>query len=74
MFDKLKKLKELKNMKDQMSKEEAVVEDDGIKVTIGGDMTVKSIEAEGDVDPDKVKDLVNQGMKKIQKQVASLFK
>lgn len=73
MFDKLKKLKELKNLRDQMSKESVTVEKEGVSVVVNGQMEVEKIEVEGEADLDVVRECVNEGMKKMQKKVASFL-
>ncbi len=73
MFDKLKKLKELKNLRDQMSKESVTVEKGGVSVVVNGQMEVEKIEAEGEADLEVVRACVNEGMKKMQKKVASFL-
>ncbi|HMB17637.1 MAG TPA: hypothetical protein VKO61_01865 [Candidatus Paceibacterota bacterium] len=56
-----------------MSKESVTVEKKGVSVVVNGQMEVEKIEAEGEADLGVVKECVNEGMKKMQKKVASFL-
>jgi len=75
MFDKLRQLKELKDLQDSLSKERIEVEKDGIKVVVNGKMEIEEIHfAEGlpkEEQEKKLKDCINEAVKKIQMSVAS---
>lgn len=76
MFDKVKQLGELKKMRDQamaiqkqLSQEEIVIEEDGIKVVIAGDQKLKSLEIDGMTNV-RVLELINKAIKKSQEMAA----
>ena len=74
MFDKLKKMKQLKDLKSSMEKENATVEKEGVKVTVSGSMQVEKVELSSELSVDKQQDLVkqcvNEAFKKVQQRVA----
>lgn len=74
MFDKLKQMKQLKDLKSSMEKEQATVENQGVKVVVNGSMKVKQIELNSDLSLEEQQDLVkksiNQAFKKVQQKVA----
>ena len=76
MFDKVKQLGQLKKMRDQamaiqkqLSAEELVIEEDGVKIVISGDQKLKSLEIDG-MTNDRVLDLINKAIKKSQELAA----
>ena len=76
MFDKVKQLGQLKKMRDQamaiqkqLSAEELVIEEDGVKIVITGDQKLKSLEIDG-MTNDRVLDLINKAIKKSQELAA----
>lgn len=74
MFDKLKQMKELRDLKSSMEKEDATVEKEGVKVTVNGSMKVKNVKLNSDLSSDKqedlVKECVNEAFQKVQQKVA----
>ena len=71
MFDKMKKMYELKKQADQMKKE---LEAEVIEVTHGdvtvkvdGTQRIKNLDYPESIDPDKVKDAINKAMDEVQK-------
>lgn len=74
MFDKLKQMKQLKDLKSSMEKEQATVENQGVKVVVNGSMKVKQVELNSDLSLEEQQDLVkksiNQAFKKVQQKVA----
>lgn len=74
MFDKLKQLKQLKDMQNALGKEKLDVEKDGVKVTINGKMEIESISLNGELETGRqeklVKDCLNDAMHKMQMRVA----
>lgn len=75
MFDKLKQLQQLKELRDSLSGEKEEVERKGIKVIINGKMEVEEIHLNPDLDKEEqeevLKECINEAMKKIQMVVAS---
>ena len=76
MFDKFKQLAELNKMRAQAVKiqkelaaEEVEVEEKGVKVVMGGDQKVKSLQIDG-VDYGRAVDVLNKAVKKSQKMAA----
>ncbi|MEF8846878.1 MAG: YbaB/EbfC family nucleoid-associated protein [Candidatus Paceibacterota bacterium] len=78
MFDKLKQMKQLRDLKSSMEKEDATVEKQGVKVTVNGSMKVKSVELNSDLSLDEqqslVKQCVNEAFQKVQQRVAQKMK
>lgn len=74
MFDKLKKLKQLKDLQSQLGKEKMDVEKGGIKVTINGKMEIEHISLNPELEQDKqekiLRDCINDAVRKIQLKVA----
>ena len=74
MFDKLKQMKQLKDLKSSMEKEDATVEKQGVKVTVNGSMKVKEVKLNSDLASGEqaklVKECVNKAFKKVQQKVA----
>ncbi len=74
MFDQFKQLKKLKELKSVLEKQKKEVEREGVKVTVNGRMEVESLILNPELDTEKqaqiVKELINQGMKEIQKEAA----
>jgi len=75
-FDKLKQLRELKNMRDQamaiqrqLAAEEVVVEEQGIKIVMTGDQKVKTLEVDGE-SQHRLIDVLNKAIKKSQEVAA----
>lgn len=74
MFDKLKKMKQLKDLKSSMEDEDAAVEKQGVKVTVNGSMRVKNVELNSDLSLEEqqslVKECTNKAFQKVQQEVA----
>jgi len=75
MFDKLKQLKKLKELRDSLSQEKEEVEKEGIKVIINGKMEIENIQLNPDLDKEEqetiLKECINEAIKKIQMVLAS---
>jgi len=74
MFDNLKKIKQLKEIKDSLEKEKIEIEKEGIRVIINGKMEVKEIKLNPELSQEKqervLKNCFNEAVKKIQMLVA----
>jgi DNA-binding protein YbaB len=74
MFDQFKQLKQMKDLQDKLSKEQAEVEKEGIKVVVNGKMEVEQILLNPSLDKEQqeklVKECVNDAMKKVQMSAA----
>jgi DNA-binding protein YbaB len=70
MLDKLKKIKELKDLQNSLAKEKTTVEKDGVSITLNGKLEVEDISISSDIDTDIleriIKDLFNDAIRKIQ--------
>ena len=70
MFDKLKQLQQLKELRDSVAQEKEEVERKGIKVIINGKMEIEEIHLNSDLSKEEqeevLKECVNEAMKKIQ--------
>jgi len=75
MFDKLKQLQQLKELRDSVAQEKEEVERKGIKVIINGKMEIEEIHLNSDLSKEEqeevLKECVNEAMKKIQMLLAS---
>ncbi|MAG44741.1 hypothetical protein CL633_02525 [bacterium] len=75
MFDKLKKLKQLKQIRDSVGGEKVEVLDQGVKVIINGQMQIQEIKLNSELsteDQERIlKDLINRAMSQIQMKIAS---
>jgi DNA-binding protein YbaB len=74
VFDQIKQLKQMKDLQDKLSKEQAVVEKDGVKVTVNGKMEIEEIILNPALSKEQqektVKDCVNEAIKKVQMSAA----
>jgi len=74
MFDNLKKIKQLKEIKDSLEKEKIEIEKEGIRIIINGKMEVKEIKLNPELSQEKqervLKNCFNEAVKKIQMLVA----
>ncbi|PIR17608.1 MAG: hypothetical protein COV46_03485 [Deltaproteobacteria bacterium CG11_big_fil_rev_8_21_14_0_20_49_13] len=74
MFDKLKQLKQLRDLQNQLGKEKLDIEKDGVKVTINGKMEVEEVTLNAGLDQGRqerlVKDCMNSAVKKMQLRMA----
>jgi len=75
MFDKLKQLQQLKELRDSVAQEKAEVEKKGIKVVINGKMEIEEIHLNPDLSKEEqelvLKECINESMKKIQMLLAN---
>ena len=74
MFDNLKKLQQLKAIKNSLEKEKIVTENQGTKVIMNGKMEIEEIQLNSELNKEEqekvLKDCINEAMKKIQMIVA----
>ncbi|MBU1164719.1 YbaB/EbfC family nucleoid-associated protein [Patescibacteria group bacterium] len=74
MFDKIKQFKELKNQLDEVSIE---VEKDGIKLIMSGNQSIESIQIDQNLTAPEIEriipDLFDQALKKVQKVMVEKF-
>jgi len=77
MFDKLKQLNQLRQLKSELEKERKEVEKEGVKVTVNGRMQVEKIILNPALDPGKqgeiIKECINEAMKQIQQSAAQMM-
>lgn len=70
MFDNLKKIQQLKALKEALAKERVEVEKEGVKVVMNGNMVVEEVVLNSGTDQDQqgriVRDCINEAVKKIQ--------
>ena len=75
MFDKLKKLQELKKMQDSFKKENLTIEKRGVLVTINGNFEVEELKLNPELSIDEqqevLKQCLNEAKNGIQKKLAS---
>ena len=75
MFDKLKQLQQLKELRDSVAREKEEVERKGIRVIINGKMEIEEIHLNSDLSKEEqeqvLKECINEAMKKIQMLLAS---
>ena len=75
MFDKFKQLNDLRRMQEQVKKEIATAEKEGVKITLNGSMEILELKLNPELPTEKqeqlVKECFHEAMKKIQ---ASLMK
>ncbi len=74
MFDNLKQLAKLKEMKDMLEKEKKEVEEEGVRVVVNGKMEIEELKLNPELDPAKhekiIKDCINRAFKEIQQEAA----
>ncbi|MDD5551964.1 MAG: YbaB/EbfC family nucleoid-associated protein [Candidatus Pacebacteria bacterium] len=74
MLDKLKQLKELKKMQDELAKEMVEVEKQGTKVVINGKMEIEEIVLNSELQKEEqekiLKDCINEAMNKMKIKMA----
>jgi len=70
MFDKLKQLKKLKELHNQLKKETMEIEKEGIKVTINGNIQIIDIKLNPSLEMNRqekiLRECINEAVKKIQ--------
>lgn len=78
MFEKLKQIKELRDLQKSMQNQRIELEDQGIKVVINGTMKIEQLVLNAELDHASqaraVKDLINKAIEKLQKDIASSLK
>jgi len=74
MFDKFKQIKQLKELQDSLKKEEVIVEKDGVRVAIDGQMRIKELKLNPEVENDRqeklIKDCFNEAIGELQVRMA----
>ena len=74
MFDQLKQLQQLREIKNSLEKERKEVEQEGVKVLVNGKMEIERVELNPDLSKERQEELVkscfNQAIREIQKEVA----
>lgn len=70
MFDKLKKIKQLKELQDSLSQEKTEVKREGVKVVVNGKMEIEqiqlSLELEKTQQEEILRQCLNEAMRKVQ--------
>ena len=71
MFDNLKQLKKLKELRDSLGKERIEIEKEGIKIVINGKMEMEEVKLNSELDIEQqqriIKDCFNEAVGKIQR-------
>jgi DNA-binding protein YbaB len=74
MFDNIKKMKQLRDLKNSLAKETIEVEKEGVKIIVNGNMEVEDLKLNNDLKNEKqgevIKDCFNEAIKKIQRLLA----
>ncbi len=74
MFDKIKKMKQIKELQNSLKKEKVEKENNGIKVIINGQLQIQNIRLNSDLEPEKqeedLKNLINSAMQDMQMKAA----
>lgn len=74
MFEKLKQLKQINDLKEALGKERREVEKEGVRVVVNGKMEIEDIKLNPGLDCQSqgkiIKDCLNEAMKQIQAEVA----
>jgi len=74
MFNKLKELGKLKEIRDALEKERKEVEQEGVKVVVSGKMEIEEIKLNPELSVERQEELVkicfNQAVREIQKETA----
>jgi DNA-binding protein YbaB len=74
MFDKLKQLKELRDLQKSIAKETLEVEKEGVKVRLNGNIEFEYIELNGGLEKEKqervLRDCINDAVKQMQMKLA----
>ncbi len=70
MFEKIKQLREIKKLRDSLSKEKIEVEKNGVKVVLNGKMEVEEIQLNSDLGKKEQEEILcqcfNEAVRKIQ--------
>jgi len=74
MFDKIKKLKKIKDLQSSLKKETIEKKNNGIKVVVNGQLQIQDITLNSDLAPkeqeNEIKDLINSAMRDMQMKAA----
>ena len=74
MFDKLKQIKQLKELQNKLNKEEIIVEKNGVRIVINGKMEVKEVKLNPNLSFKEQEELIrccfNDAIKKLQMSIA----
>jgi DNA-binding protein YbaB len=74
MLDKLKKIKELKDLQKSLAQEKTTVERDGVTITLNGKLEVEDVSISSEANTDNleriIKDLFNEAVRKVQMAMA----
>ena len=74
MFDKIKKLKKIKDLQNSLKKETIEKKNNGIKVVVNGQLQIQDITLNSDLAPkeqeNEIKDLINSAMRDMQMKAA----
>lgn len=74
MFDKLKKVNQLRKIKNSLKQESSEVEKNGVKVKVNGEMKIQKVEISSDLTKKKQEETlvncINDALQKIQMKVA----
>lgn len=77
MFDKIKQMKQLKEIKDSLAQERIETEKEGTKVVLNGNLEVEQIILTPEMDKERqetiLKDCINESVKKVQFAMAQKF-
>jgi len=74
MFDDLKQLAKMKELRDTLEKERKEIEKDGVRVVVNGKMEIEELELNSQLGADKqqglIKDCINRALKEVQQEAA----
>ena len=73
MFDQLKKIRELSNLKDALSKEKIVVEKNGVKIVVNGEMKVEEIHLNPQLETSEQEKILKECFQEAQTKIQSLL-
>jgi len=77
MFDKIKQIQQLKTMQSALKKEVVTIEEQGVKITINGNLEVQEIVLSPDLEKEAqeqiLKDSFNKAVKQVQMKMAQQF-
>ena len=77
MFDQFKELAKLRELQKQIQNQRVEMEREGVKVVINGSMKIDHLVLNPDLDAEKqaqiIRDLVNEGIEKLQKSIAQIM-
>ena len=78
MFDKIKKLQQLKEVKDSLAQEKVEIEKEGVKLIMNGNLEVEELRLNSDLSKENqekvAKECFNEGVKKVQLKMVERFK